>query len=219
MDQIPESWGRSSSTPNQILFGIQCLGPWEGGNWFLFYFLSLLLHPLATLVGCHWAITTPGPASFSSYSPPPPPPPPPSLPPSHLPSFSPLTIPLPAPPSWPAPAPGPGPYPPGVGGKTSSSRHWPRHGPGPQVREAIQQKIFAFLWYSSKGGGGSRPIQKFWVTFFCPVPIKSKQMPMCQKAKNSEKGFFEFFFKEFWKKWLKSSKSRGGGSGNLGKIP
>ena len=27
--------------------------------------------------------------------------------------------------------------------------------------------------------------------FFCPEAIKSKQMPMCQKAKNSEKVIFE----------------------------
>ena len=32
--------------------------------------------------------------------------------------------------------------------------------PSGTLREAIEQKIFAFLWYSSKGGG-SWPIQKF----------------------------------------------------------
>ena len=38
-------------------------------------------------------------------------------------------------------------------------------------------------------------------------------MPMCQKGKNSEKVIFDFFVKEFGKKWLKSSKSRGWGGG------
>ena len=53
--------------------------------------------------------------------------------------------------------------------------------------------VFFFMVFFQKGGGGSLPIQKFWVTFFCPEAIKSKQMPMCQKAKNSEKVIFEMF--------------------------
>ena len=41
---------------------------------------------------------------------------------------------------------------------------------------------FFFLWYSSKRGGrGSRPIQKFWVTFF--FALKQSKANKCQCAK------------------------------------
>ena len=51
----------------------------------------------------------------------------------------------------------------------------PRENPG-GLREAIERKIFAFLWYSSKREGGSRPIHRFETLFLCfkPMDISAK---------------------------------------------
>ena len=56
------------------------------------------------------------------------------------------------------------------------------------------------VFFQKGGGGGLGQSKSFESLFFGPEAIKSKQMPMCQKAKNREKVIFEFFLKEFWKK-------------------
>ena len=57
------------------------------------------------------------------------------------------------------------------------------------LREAIKRKFLLFYGILPKGGHS----KSFESLFFCPEAIKSKQMPMCQKAKNSEKVIFEIF--------------------------
>ena len=62
-------------------------------------------------------------------------------------------------------------------------------------------------------GGPARPNQKFLGTFFCFEAIKSKQMPMCQKAKNSKKNL-KYLLNNFGKSEKGASKIpkvRGGG--------
>ena len=56
--------------------------------------------------------------------------------------------------------------------------HW-------KVREAFLEKNVAQIWVFSKRGGGPGRTKSFEALFVCPEAIKSKQMPMCQKAKNS----------------------------------
>ena len=59
-----------------------------------------------------------------------------------------------------------------------------------------------------KGEGGGLGRSKSFESFFvCPEAIKSKQMPMSQKAKNSGKVIFEFFLKIFGKSDSKVPKS------------
>ena len=44
-----------------------------------------------------------------------------------------------------------------------------------------------FMVFFQKGWGGLGRSKSFESLLFCPEAIKSKQMPLCQKAKNSEK--------------------------------
>ena len=68
------------------------------------------------------------------------------------------------------------------------------------VREALI--IFLLLFYGilPKGGWVLADPKVLSHFFFCPEAIKSKQMPMCQKAENSEKVIFEIFCKGFLEK-------------------
>ena len=56
--------------------------------------------------------------------------------------------------------------------------------------------------------------ESFEALFVCPEAINSKQMPMCQKAKNSDFFFLKFLLNNFGKSEksaLKIPKVRGGG--------
>ena len=67
-------------------------------------------------------------------------------------------------------------------------------------------------------GGGLGQTKSFEALFFCLEAIKSKQMPMYQKAKNSDFFLFLFLLNNFGKKWkkcLENSKSEGGGGQRL----
>ena len=72
-------------------------------------------------------------------------------------------------------------------------------------KEAIQQFFLLFYGILPKGRGGLGRSKIFESLFLCPQAIKSKQMSMCQKTKNSEKIIFEFFC------FLRYSSKIGGG--------
>ena len=81
------------------------------------------------------------------------------------------------------------------------------------VREALHFFLLFYGILPKGGGGGLGRSKSFESLFFGPEAIKSKQMSMCQKAKNNEKNFFKFVVKEFWGKKVTQK------SGHFGKIP
>ena len=57
-----------------------------------------------------------------------------------------------------------------------------------------------------KGGGGLDQTKSFEALFVCPEVIKSKQMPMSRKAKNSEFFLLKFLLNNFGKSEKSASK-------------